>query len=156
MKHLFILFAFILSVSATAQTDDYTVDTKQGAAYANKSYTFTLGPDTIDASSDPDTLIIDFDQSFYGLMNVYATVKTDSLVIDGATILSGTFELKQSQCSTCPFVRIDNTNDDLPHLFNRPVSTSTGGILQDTRIRLYYFGDDGRSSVTTRLTLKPL
>lgn len=155
MKHL--LFALLLiSASASGQTVDYTQDRDLGTGYANRAYTFALGPDTLDASGGPDTLIIDFDQSFYGLMNVYATVKTDSLVVGGTVILVGTFEFQQAQCASCKWERIINSNDDLPVSFSNPMTTDVNAILQDVRIRLLYITESGKSAIRTWLTLKPL
>lgn len=155
MKHL--LFALLLiSASASGQTGNYTQDRDLGEGYANRGYTFALGPDTLDATSNPDTLIIDFDQSFYGLMNVYATVNTDSLVVGGTVILVGTFEFQQAQCASCKWERITNANDDLPVSFSNPMTTDVNAILQDVRIRLLYITESGKSAIRTWLTLKPL
>ena len=155
MKNL-LFFLFLIPVLSFGQTDDYSVEGNGGKNYLERTYTFALGPDTLDASSDPDTLIIDFDQSFYGLMNVYATVKTDSLVVGGTVILVGTFEFQQAQCASCKWERINNSNDDLPVSFSNPMTTDVNAILQDVRIRLLYIAESGKSAIRTWLTLKPL
>lgn len=166
MKHLrlFLFLSALLPFCHSAlvgQTSDYTLTDQDGGEYntngrAPRTYTFALGPDTLDASSDPDTLIIDFDQSFYGLMNVYATVKTDSLVVGGTVILVGKFEFQQAQCASCKWERINNSNDDLPVSFSNPMTTDVNSILQDVRIRLLYIAESGKSAIRTWLTLKPL
>ena len=155
MKHL-LFFLFLIPVMSFGQTDDYSVEGNGGKNYLERTYVFELGPDTLDASSDHDTLTIEFDQNFYGLMNVYATVKTDSLVVGGTVILVGTFEFQQAQCASCKWERIKNSNDDLPVSFSNPMTTGVNAILQDVRIRLLYIAESGKSAIRTWLTLKPL
>ena len=163
MKHL--LFALLLiSASASGQTVDYTQDRDLGTGYANRAYTFALGPDTLDASGGPDTLIIDFDQSFYGLMNVVATVAIDSLASGGTTINTGNVHILESPgCATCPWDPIMSLG--LPQFAlkeNYLLATSNdfagheSAQLNNTKLRVAIICPTGKSAIRTWLTLKPL
>lgn len=163
MKNL-LFFLFLIPVLSFGQTDDYSVEGNGGKNYLERTYTFALGPDTLDASSDPDTLIIDFDQSFYGLMNVVATVAIDSLASGGTTINTGNVHILESPgCATCPWDPILSLG--LPQFAlkeNYLLATSNDfaghgdGPLNNTKLRVAIICPTGKSAIRTWVTLKPL
>ena len=162
MKHLLFALLFI-TASASGQTANYTQDRDLGTGYANRTYTFAIGGDTLDASVTPDTLSIEFDQGFYGRVNVSTITALDSLVVDGTDILTGYVNIDASNgCATCPWFNIGSYA--LPDYFllgdydfgGYMGAAGESNVLEYTHLRIVYIAETGRSGVRTWVTIKQL
>jgi len=151
MKTLIILSILFLSCVLSAQTDttltsaDYTELVSR-----HNAWRYLFRTDTIDATSDPDTVNITFPQVHSGAYSGIFDINQDTL-LGGALV--GTVILRESGCSTCPYV--DISGGSITPSTDPDSTLSANFYLRHTLMKAEIICTDGKGFINMNMTLKP-